>query len=318
MRTHRIALLWIVAIITSMLSTLSSQQTFRVYRNDGSMELFFYSTLDSITFSAPQPSELSESYGLTQNIHTSDSVYHFLTSEIDSISFQPIPTIYKPSVIRLEGRLRDYVTGSDSLTLFVRPDIPETLLPKTGVDVATLDCDDVLPYGFLGHVETIARKDDSIWIECSQVSLLDIFDSLGLEGTSTSDVEEETPTRGVFDVWPPKTHNFVIPSRKRTLSLGDEIKAPAGLSQSYDMTVFGEVRTDSCMAIWSYLIIPQPNESPQVCWDLTFTMQQTVSVGSSFGSTVKWEKDFPFAKGRNIRLAGAAAPIEFFYEGDDC
>lgn len=315
MRTHRLSLICIVAVIAAMLSTLSSQQTFRVYRNDGSMELFFYSTLDSITFSPPEYPELPGDAGFTQTIHTADSVYHFLTSEIDSISFQPLPTVYKPAVVRIEGRLRDYVIGSDSLTLFVHTDIPETLLPKPGVDVATLECDDVLPYGFLGHVETIVRTDASISIECSQVSLLDIFDSLGLEGTSTSDTDEPTPSRGALDVWPPKTYNLVVPSQKRTLSLSNEIKAPGGLSQTYDMSISGEINTDSCQAVWAYLVIPQPNKAPQICWDFTFKLQQTVSVGCSLGSTVKWEKTFPFTKGRNKRLPGVGALIEIIHEG---
>ncbi len=314
MKIRKLNLICIAAIIASMFSTVSAQQTFRVYRNDGTMELFFYTTLDSITFSPADESELSDGYGFTQNIHTTDSVYHFLTSEIDSIAFQPLPTVYKPGIVRIEGRLRDYVTGSDSLTLFVRTSIPETLLPKPGDDVATLDCDDILPYGFLGHVEKITRTTESIQIGCSQVSLLDIFDSLGLEGTSTSDTNETAASRGALDVWPPVHDKFVVPTLKKSFPLSHEIKAPGGLTQTYDMNVYGELSTQSCEVNWAYLITPMPFQTPHIHWSLTYTAQQSVSVGGSFGSTVKWEKKLPFVKQRNIRMPGAAAVIEFFNE----
>ena len=92
-------------------------------------------------------------------------------NEIDSVSFNPIPTIYKNNAVKIEGRLRDYVTGCDSLTL-CKSSIPEELLPACGDNIATLECDDILPYGFIGKVENIVRGEDVINIECSKVSLL--------------------------------------------------------------------------------------------------------------------------------------------------
>lgn len=309
MNRARLHLICIVAMFSLLMPNLMAQQTFRIYRNDGTMNVFFYSNLDSITFSAGN----DPATPLIQNFHTPDSVYQVPVNEIDSVSFNPIPTIYKNSAVKIEGRLRDYVTGCDSLTLFVKSTIPEELLPACGDNIATLECDDVLPYGFIGKVENIVRGDDVINIECSKVSLLDVFDSLSLEVCASSD-EEPSTSRSRAGIWPPVKESLTIPPLKKTLPLSHEIEAAGGLSGTYDMTAFGELSTQSCDIYLSLLITPVPFQSPEVNFNFTYTAQNSITVGGSFSSSVKISKEFTLESVRNIRIPGVAAVTEIFSE----
>lgn len=309
MNKARLHLICIVAMFSLLMPNLRAQQTFRIYRNDGTMNVFFYSNLDSITFSAGNDPEAP----LIQNFHTPDSVYQVPVNEIDSVSFNPVPTIYKNNAVKIEGRLRDYVTGCDSLTLFVKSSIPEELLPACGDNIATLECDDILPYGFIGKVENIVRGDDVINIECSKVSLLDVFDSLSLEVCASSD-ENPSASRSRAGIWPPVQSDLVIPSIKNSLILSHEIEAADGLSGTYDMTAFGELSTQSCNIYLSLLITPVPFQSPEVNFDFTYTAQNSITVGGSFSSSVKISKEFALESVRNIRIPGVTAVTEIFSE----
>lgn len=309
MKKTRIYFISIIAILSLLMSNLWAQQTFRLYKHDGTMEVFFYSTLDSITFTQDGASAAS----LIQNFHTPDSVYQIPVNEIDSVAFNTIPTIYKNNITKIEGRLRDYVTGSDSLTLFVKNIIPDELLPACGDNVATLECDDVLPYGFIGKVENIVRGGDVIKIECSRASLLDIFDSLSLEVSATSDEENMPASKNTMDVWPPVHKTFNIPPLGRSKSFEKEIKAPGGLSATYDMTVFGEYLTQSCDVDFAFFITPMPFQTPHVHFSFSYKAQNSITIGSSLSSEVKLKKEFPLGSFRNVRIPQAPV-FEIFGE----
>lgn len=308
MNKARLHLICIVAMFSLLMPNLRAQQTFRIYRNDGTMNVFFYSNLDSITFSAGNDPEAP----LIQNFHTPDSVYQVPVNEIDSVSFNTVPTIYKNNAVKIEGRLRDYVTGCDSLTLFVKSSIPEELLPACGDNIATLECDDILPYGFIGKVENIVRGDDVINIECSQASLLDIFDSLSLEVAASS--SEENAPASISSVNVPSVHkSFNIPPLKRSKSFKDEIKAPGGLSGTYDMTVSGEYLTQSCDVNFALFITPMPLQTPHVHFSFSYKAQNSITIGSSLSSGVKLEREFPIGSFRNLRIPRAEV-FEIFGE----
>lgn len=291
-------------------TSLSAQKTFRVFKHDGSLNVFLYSNIDSITYSNIDENGMLQDYVVTQNIHTPDSVYQFKVNEIDSVAFTPLPTIYKPDAIRIEGRLRDYVLGADSLTLFLKRSIPESLLPKAGDNIATLECDDVLPYGFLGRVERITQRQDTIDVECTKPALTDIYESLELV-ISTED-NGKAESRSYND---PNQHKFTLPSLKGSVDLKNEITAGAGFSGSYDMNAFVELSTEEC-TIYSVLnVIPRFLMLPQIYWDFTYTTKNTLSIGSSISAELEWNKEFKIESIRNLRIPGVAAVLEFFEEG---
>lgn len=291
-------------------TSLSAQKTFRVFKHDGSLNVFLYSNIDSITYSNIDENGMLQDYVVTQNIHTPDSVYRFNVSEIDSVAFTPLPTIYKPDAIRIEGRLRDYVLGADSLTLFLKRSIPESLLPKAGDNIATLECDDVLPYGFLGRVERITQRKDTIDVDCTKPALTDIYESLELV-ISTEDTGK-AESRSYKD---PNQHKLTIPPLRGSVDFKNEIEASDELSGSYDMNAFVELRTDECTVYSVLNVIPRFLMLPQIYWDFTYTAQNTLSIGSSISAEVEWNKEFKIESIRNIRIPGAAAVLEFFEEG---
>lgn len=314
MKNIRTIFTLLIMAFSGICSHLSAQQTLRVYKHDGTMEVFFYSNLDSITFSNVDASGIAQDFVVTQNFHTPDSTYRLPVSEIDSVAFSPIPTVYKSNAVRIDGQLRNYVIGADSLTLYLKKSIPNALLPKVGDNIATLECDEVLPYGFFGKVENIIHEESSINVECTQASLIDIFDSLGLEGSATTE-SPSVNSRSPFDVWPPQHFSLTIPSLKGSVNLGNEIEMGAGFSGSYNMSSSIEFSTEKCDVNWAFFITPMAFQLPQVYYSLTYTAQNTLSIGSSLSAGVKWGKEFPLEAIRNIRIPGTAAVFEFFEEG---
>ena len=131
---------------------MQAQRSFRVRKSDGNMQSFFYSSLDSITFSKTDLNGVSHNEVVVQEFHTPDSVYRIPLADIDSVAFTVPPTVYKPDAVKIEGQLRQYVVRADSLTLWLQGNTPENMIPKNGSNIVTLECDDVLPYGFVGKV----------------------------------------------------------------------------------------------------------------------------------------------------------------------
>lgn len=304
-------LMAILLALTGCFFNLSAQKTFRVFKKDGSLNAFLYSKIDSITFSKADRNGILHDCVKTQYIHTTDSIYSYDVNEIDSVAFTPIPTIYKPDAIRIDGHLRDYVIGSDSLTLFIKKTIPESLLPKIGDNLATLECDDVLPYGFFGKVERITESETAINVLCTQASLIDIFESLELAG-DTSDGKKKSTLRSPEN---PNSHSLVIPSLKGNVSLQNDIEPGAGFSGSYGMNTFAELSTEECDVSWILNIMPRAFQLPQVYCSFTYTAQNTFRIGSSLSASIEWDKEIPIEAIRNIRIPGAAAIFELFEEG---
>lgn len=294
------------------LSSALQQNSFKVYKSDGSVDVIFFEKLDSITYTKIDLDGNLHDEIKTQEIHTADSLYRYAINEIDSVSFQPLPTIYKNGIVKVEGTLRDYVIGSESLNLFLRLDCPEHLMPKRGENVATLECDETLPSGFIGKVESIEHGDDKIIIVCTQASLTDIFESLELTVSATSE-PEGTPTRAFGDlIWPPRHFNLTLPSIKGSVALSD-VKKAGDLSGEYNMTSSLELNTEKFEVNVALMIRPRPIV-PEVYFSYTSTGSHNLSLGSSLSSSLKYEHEFPIEKFRNIRIPGVPV-IELFEEG---
>lgn len=294
------------------LSSALQQNSFKVYKSDGSVDVIFFEKLDSITYTKIDLDGNLHDEIKTQEIHTADSLYRYAINEIDSVSFQPLPTIYKNGIVKVEGTLRDYVIGSESLNLFLRLDCPEYLMPKRGENVVTLECDETLPSGFIGKVESIEHGDNKIIIVCTQASLTDIFESLELTVSATSE-PEETPTRAFGDlIWPPRHFNLTLPSIKGSIALSD-VKKAGDLSGEYNMTSSLELNTEKFEVNVALMIRPRPIV-PEVYFSYTSTGSHNLSLGSSLSSSLKYEHEFPIEKFRNIRIPGVPV-IELFEEG---
>lgn len=283
-----------------------AQRTFRVFKNDGRIETFFYTSLDSITAQIDADGEP------LQLFHTTDSIYCIPINEIDSVSFATLPTAYKAGAVCLDDGLLPYVINADSLTLNLKSNTPDALLPKIGSHIATLQCSDQLPYGFLGKVESIIKDDDRIRVDCSRPNLTDIFESLYYEADAETFIDDNNSmgTRaGAWDVWPPKRTNVILPPLRFNSGLISEIKAPGNFTQAYSMFSGFELSTQEFITQVACII-----NRGQVYFSLTATGKHTLSVPISLASSWEWKKEFPLEQVRNIRIPGIAAIIEFFEE----
>ena len=160
--------------ITGMSQTIG--EAFYVYRNDGMINTFLRNEVDSMVYSYYDTDSIRYDEIVTQVVYTEDSIYRIPLAVVDSIGFVTPETKYQPGVIRLVGTIRDYVIGSDSLTVFFRKDTPSDILPKIGDKLVTAEMSEVFVGGFLGQVEEQEQKGDTIALHCSTIGLEDVFE----------------------------------------------------------------------------------------------------------------------------------------------
>lgn len=96
MKRHTLIYLFLCLTIVCAFAA-QAQRSFRVHKSDGNMQSFFYSALDSITFSNIDLDGVSHDAVVVQEFHTPDSIYRIPLAEIDSVAFTTPPTVYKPN-----------------------------------------------------------------------------------------------------------------------------------------------------------------------------------------------------------------------------
>lgn len=222
MKRHTLIYLFLCLTIVCAFAA-QAQRSFRFHKSDGNMQSFFYSALDSITFSNIDLDGVSHDAVVVQEFHTPDSIYRIPLAEIDSVAFTTPPTVYKPGAVKIEGELRQYVLRADSLTLWLQAATPENIIPRQGDNIVTLDCDEILPYGFIGKVESVERSDAEIMINCAKASLFDIFEKVYIEmdADTHSDARKKSSRA---NVWPPEAMDVKIETLEGCLDFKKEFK----------------------------------------------------------------------------------------------
>lgn len=174
MKRQSLSLLALLVYIASMAQTIG--EAFYVYRSDGMINTFFRSEVDSMTYSCYDTDSIYYDEPVTQVIYTPDSIYRIPLAMVDSVGFVTPETRYQPGVVRLEGTIRDYIIGSDSLTVFFRSDTPLGILPRIGEKLVTTEMSDVFKGGFLGQIERIELNSDVIICHCSAIGIEDVYE----------------------------------------------------------------------------------------------------------------------------------------------
>lgn len=167
-------LLMVLSAVAGMSQTIG--EAFYVYRNDGMINTFFRSEIDSIAYSYYDADSLLYEEIVSQVVYTPDSIYQIPLAVIDSVGFVTPETKYQPNVIRIEGEIRNYILDSDSLTLYFRSDTPNNILPKIGDKLITTEMSEVFQGGFIGQVEQKELRNDTIAVICSAIGLEDVFE----------------------------------------------------------------------------------------------------------------------------------------------
>lgn len=169
-------LIFSTIVLFCTLTNICAQQAFYVYRNDGVVNGFITSDIDSMVCSRVDvDSILHESYQV-QEIWTSDSVYRIPLAAIDSVGYVTPKTVYQPGVINLSEHLMQYVIDCDSLAITFSSSTPAQLLPKQGDKLVTLELSELFPVGFAGEVRRVGSNGQGIVVECDGVNLEDIFE----------------------------------------------------------------------------------------------------------------------------------------------
>lgn len=193
----RISLVVLVSFVWLLPSF--AQQAFYVYRNDGIINTFFTSDVDSMVCSTIDVDSIMHREYVVQEIYTLDTIYRIPLERIDSVSFVTPETKYKPGVRVLEGELKDYIMLRDSMTIIFQSNTPNDLLPKVGDKLVSTVADDVLGGAFLGQVETIESRENGIEVVCVPVDLMEIFEYYYGVVRKEKDDESQKQTRGLSD-----------------------------------------------------------------------------------------------------------------------
>ncbi|WP_337475373.1 leucine-rich repeat domain-containing protein [Parabacteroides johnsonii] len=156
--------------------TAKSQEALYIFRNDEELLTpFFYSDIDSITYSAYDEAGKVHNEYVTQVVHTPDSIYRIPLAVIDSITFVQPETIYQPDVYELDARYLPYVKTVDSLTITFTSSLPSDLKPSKGDVLYNFAYQTPFERGFLGNVKSVHLNADEIIVDCDLADITEVF-----------------------------------------------------------------------------------------------------------------------------------------------
>lgn len=167
----------LLSVITSTLSCLAQKigEEMYIYRNNGQIIGFLPDEIISIEYINNDSDGNSYNEIVTQVVNTPDSTYMIPLAEIDSISFVTPKTEYQPDVVNISESLMPYISGSDSLTIYLLKSTPDNLIPANGTKLVTIEMNDEFPSGFAGEVVNVSRVSEGYKVECTLTSLEEIF-----------------------------------------------------------------------------------------------------------------------------------------------
>ena len=173
MKKILISLMMAVMAITAVGQDVGEQMF--IYHGGTVTGGFLPNAIDSITYSYYDADSVRYDDVVTQEIYTPDSIYRIPLAEIDSVSFYTPSTIYQPDAFVLSDELKNYIVSANILTLSFLPDVPSNILPKVGDKIVSVECNENLPFCFLGMVKSIENKDSVIILQCDTINVEDVL-----------------------------------------------------------------------------------------------------------------------------------------------
>ena len=271
---------------------LYSQQAFYVYKNDGGINAFFTDEVDSIIYSHLDADSIFHRDYVVQEIYTNDSIYRIPLEVIDSVGYVTPETKYQSNVIVLESTIRDYIVGSDSLSIFFRTDTPRSILPRMGDKLVTTEVSDVFFSGFAGQVVEIKEEDGIILIKCTSVGLEEVFETFYYVSRLSDDntAKSQRTMRRAEKTWvggpysPGTTNipltNLVMPVVKPDINGDLAFQVESNLNVGVTPTFYGKAM---------FIVSPQYG----VVVSLDLTEEDRVTEDFSLSGMIQWEHDFP-------------------------
>ena len=202
--------LFIIAVIMSAAASFAQEQAdnvMYVYRNDGGFEAFYYSEVDSMTYSNLGVDGYSYDDIVTQEVWTEDSLYRIPLAAIDSIGFSTPPAIINKDVFVFTSEHDPYLFDTGTLAFTMKASTPKDMRPSKGsIVVADISCM-AFQYGIMARVISITETEQGYRYECEQAGLDDVYDQLvcyydgktdETPAARANDVEDETVR---IDLW---------------------------------------------------------------------------------------------------------------------
>lgn len=196
-----VLLVWAQVLVPSLTgragggASLSAQEAFYVYRNDGDFNGFFYDQVIRMGYSKFDLDSVEHDKYVIQEIETKDSLYRIPLAAIDSIGFQQPEIILNPKLKYLgDTGLRPYVKNAIHHWVYnsegqatymtqldVDDNVPRNLLPQIGDVLVEWDEDwckqmYLSVNGFGGKVISIKPNGDYLSVLCEKLTdLSDVF-----------------------------------------------------------------------------------------------------------------------------------------------
>lgn len=234
-------LLLLLLIVVPALSFSTTDDVMYVYKNDGSIEVVFFNSLDSIAFSELDADSVRQSNVVTQEFWLADSVLRIPLASIDSVSFVTPETVFKEGVKDVSSSLWDYVVSVDSLTITFRSDLPLMLQPSVGDKLVVMEWSDLFPHGFMGIVDHIADSANGIEVICTEVDPEEVFERYYYTGSFVV-AEQPSEVRGrrriIHDGGETFDFDPIVFTKtwKNSFHISDDVAVYAGDETIYSLT----------------------------------------------------------------------------------
>lgn len=182
-------------LMTMLVEAVAQNDAMFVYRNDGAINGFLKTDIDSIRYSNLDVDSVLHKECVVQEVWTVDSVYRIPLAAIDSVSFVTPPPSYQEGVEQVSGDLYGYVISYTDSTITFKPNIPSHLLPTEGQVIVADKYEEPFTTGFSGRMTGMKEYVDSIVCMFDGVYLDDIYSRLLLVGSAESYNDEINQSR---------------------------------------------------------------------------------------------------------------------------
>ena len=266
-----------------------------VYRNDGAINAFLKSDVDSMVCSQIDLDSLMHSDYVVQEIWTTDSIYRIPLAVIDSIGFVTPAPAYHEGVEQIGADLYGYVISYTDSTITFNPNIPTYLLPAEGQVVVSDKYEDPFVDGFSGRMTGMRQYPDSIVCMFETVCLDEVYSRLMLVGSVVSYSEDVSQSTG----------------KNRVVWTGLDNKVPLPEKVSLTSSVFNAELERPSLKIDYFICINEENLKNHIMLRARFnsrgSMGLNVSKDVSWGTEPHWLLSFP------IRVKVVRGCIDFGY-----
>ena len=206
LRCIAVMLLTVVGFQNTMAQEIEGGEAFYIYQNDGHFDGFFYDQVKEIRCSRLDTTGIEHDEYVSQEIVTEDSVYRFMLTAIDSVSFvQPEIKFAKGVRFMRDEGMMDYfldaVKGdNDQIIVSFRTSMPASLRPKVG---EVLQCPDLEGWEegtLVAKVQKVEVSGPVLLVTCGYIDdLKDVFEQF----ITVEQVRNvQTPQgRGLSAVW---------------------------------------------------------------------------------------------------------------------